>query len=418
MTSVAYRASEKMSVVTVEEKLAMEGGEPVIKKKLPPCFPGALFIDEKEEKSVLEVLRSKSLFRYYGPNPLFKVEKFEKAFAKYIGRKYCLGVTSGSASLYVAYKAAGIGQGDRVLVPGYTWIATPQVAVCCGAKVVVVDIDESLNMSPEALSEVLSEEDKLVVPVHMRGAPADIEEIVKIAKEKGVPVIEDVAQACGGSFKGKKLGSWGDMGCYSFQQNKNITAGEGGAVVTDNEELYKRAVAFHDVAAYYRKPGYIPPIPGLNFRMSELTAAVLIEQLKKLDDIVARMKRAQKIIREAVEECSGLELRKLVDEKGDTGVCAVFFHKTDEKARLFTKALRAEGVPAGVLYSPEAKYEGHAWINWKPLIGDYMIVPKGMGEKTLDLLSRAVHISISPLYTEEDAELIGKAIKKVYKKIH
>ncbi|RLE98687.1 MAG: hypothetical protein DRJ57_03410 [Thermoprotei archaeon] len=208
------------------------------------------------------------------------------------------------------------------------------------------------------------------------------------------------------------LGSLGDMGAFSFQLNKNITAGEGGAVTTNDEELYRRAVAYHDVAAYYRKPEYIPPLPGLNFRMSELTAAVLVEQLRKLDVIVGRMRRVKRIVRSAVEEC-GLEPRKLCDEEGDTGVAVIFYAKTPEKAKLLAKALSAEGVPADVLYSPDRKYDGHVWVNWEVLIGEHIVVRGDQGKRTLDLLCRAVQVNVSPAMSEEDAELIARALRKV-----
>ncbi|RLE84031.1 MAG: glutamine--scyllo-inositol aminotransferase [Thermoprotei archaeon] len=395
----------------MKDKLAVEGGEPLITKPLPPPYPGALMIGEEEERAVLEVLRSKSLFRYYGPHPLYKVEEFEKSFARRIGCRYALAVTSGTAALFVAMKALELKPGDLVAVPAYTWISTPIAAVYCGARVVLVDVDESLNMDPGELEEV-GQDVKLVVPVHMRGAPADMDGINRVAKSIGARVLEDVAQACGGSFRGRMLGSLGDMGAFSFQLNKNITAGEGGAVTTNDEELYRRAVAYHDVAAYYRKPEYIPPLPGLNFRMSELTAAVLVEQLRKLDVIVGRMRRVKRLVRSAVEEC-GLEPRKLCDEEGDTGVAVIFYAKTPEKAKLLAKALSAEGVPADVLYSPDRKYDGHVWINWKVLIGEHIVVRGDQGKRTLDLLCRAVQVNISPAMGEEDAELIARALRKV-----
>ena len=389
----------------------MEGGEPVIKKALPPPYPGALMIGVEEEKAVLEVLRSRSLFRYYGPRPLYKVEEFERLFAKRIGCRHALAVTSGTAALFVAMKALGLKPGDLVAVPAYTWISTPMAAVYCGARVVLVDVDETLNMNPGELEEV-GQGVKLVVPVHMRGAPADMDGIIRVANGLGARVLEDVAQACGGSFRGRMLGSLGDMGAFSFQLNKNITAGEGGAVTTNDEELYRRAVAYHDVAAYYRKPEYIPPLPGLNFRMSELTAAVLVEQLRKLDVIVGRMRRVKRIVRSAVEEC-GLEPRKLCDEEGDTGVAVIFYAKTPEKAKLLAKALSAEGVPADVLYSPDRKYDGHVWVNWEVLIGEHIVVRGDQGKRTLDLLCRAVQVNVSPAMSEEDAELIARALRKV-----
>ncbi|RLE82175.1 MAG: glutamine--scyllo-inositol aminotransferase [Thermoprotei archaeon] len=401
-----------------EDKLAIDGGEPVIKKKLILGYPGALTIDEREERAVLEVIRSKSLFRYYGPNPLFKVKEFEEKFAKYIGCKYTLAVTSGTAALIVAVRSLGVKEGDQVIVPAYAWISTPVSVVLNGGEVVVVGVDESLNIDPTAIEYAVSEKVKVVIPVHMRGVPANMEGVMKVARDHDLKVVEDVAQACGGSFKGKKLGAIGDAGIFSFQLNKNMTAGEGGAVTTSNEEIYKRAVAAHDVAAYYRNPKYVPPMPSPNFRLNELSAAVLIEQLDKLDRNIARMKELKKIVKEAVEQSPGLELRKIPDEEGDTACTITFFLKSSEKALKFAKALSAEGVPAGVICNPENPYEGHIWVNWKVLLGKKMIVHKESCEKALDLLSRGVSIGLVPVLSTEDAELIAKAIKKVAMVIH
>jgi len=394
--------------------LALYGGKPVRSKPLPPMYPGAMFIDECEERAVLEVLRSKSLFRYYGPKFLGKVDEFEKIFANYVGVKYCLGVTSGTASLYVALKALDIGPGDEVIVPAYTWVSTAAMVVAVGAMPVVVGIDKSLTLSPEDFEKNITDRTKAVIPVHMRGAPAKMYEIMKIAKDHGVKVLEDVAQACGGSYKDKKLGSIGDAGAFSFQLNKNMTAGEGGAVTTDDEEIYKRAVACHDVAAYYRKPDYIPPILGLNFRMNEITGAILIEQLKKLDDIISKMRRNKFKIRKALEGIPEIELRELTDDEGDTGVCIIFFLKSAELAAEFAKALSAENIGASTLYSPK-RMDGHIYEYWKPLFGDKMKIDQESCERSLNLLARAVHINVSPLLTDEDVNSIIEGIEKVAK---
>jgi len=397
-----------------KKTLALYGGKPVRDKPLPPMYPGAMFIDEQEEKAVLEVLRSKSLFRYYGPNFLGKVAKFEKAFANYIGVKHCLAVTSGTASLYVALKALGIGPGDEVIVPAYTWVSTAAMVVAVGATPVIVGIDESLTLSPEAFESNITDRTKVVIPVHMRGAPAKMHETIRIAKENDIKVLEDVAQACGGSYRGKKLGSIGDVGAFSFQLNKNMTAGEGGAVTTNDEDIYRRAVACHDVAAYYRNLDCIPPMLGLNFRMNEVSGAILIEQLKKLDGIVSKMRENKFKIRKALEEFSEIKLRELTDEKGDTGVCIVFFLKNSKIANKFARALSAENIGAETLYSPE-RVEGHIYECWKPLFGDKMKVDQESCKASLDLLSRAVHISVSPLLTEEDVNSVIEGIEKVAK---
>jgi len=396
------------------EILALYGGKPIRDRPLPPMYPGAMFIDEREERAVLEVLKSKSLFRYYGPNFLGKVAEFEKAFANYIGVKHCLAVTSGTASLHVALRALEVKQGDEVVVPAYTWVSTAAMVVAVGATPVVVGVDKSLNLSPEAFEKNITNRTKVVIPVHMRGAPAEMDEIIKIAEENNIKVLEDVAQACGGSYKGKKLGSIGDVGAFSFQLNKNMTAGEGGAITTNDEDIYRRAVACHDVAAYYRNLDYVPPMLGLNFRMNEVSGAILIEQLKKLDDIVSRMRENKFKIRKALEELSEIELRELTDEKGDTGVCIIFFLKSSKMASEFARALSAENIGAGTLYSPE-RVDGHIYEYWKPLFGDKMKVDQESCKASLDLLSRAVHISVSPLLTEEDVNSIIEGIEKVAK---
>jgi len=395
------------------EELALYGGKPVRSKPLPPMYPGAMFIDEREERAVVEVIRSKSLFRYYGPNLLRKVEEFEREFAKYLGVKYCLGVTSGTGALHVALRALGVGPGDEVIVPAYTWISTAAMVVAVGATPVVVGVDETLNLCPEDFERNITEKTKAVIPVHMRGAPAKMKEIVEIAEARGIRVLEDVAQACGGSYRGRKLGSIGDAGAFSFQLNKNITAGEGGAVTTNDEDVYRRAVACHDVAGHYRNPDYVPPLLGLNFRMNEITGAILVEQLKKLDDIVARMRERKFKIRRAVEEL-GLPLRELCDEEGDTAVCVIFFLDSAKQAVEFARALTAENVGASVLYRPD-KVDGHIYRYWMPIFGDKMKVDRESCERSLDLLSRAVHISVGPILTDEDVESIIEAIEKVAK---
>ena len=397
----------------MEDKLAVNSGEPVFNKKLPPPFPGALMIDENEINQVLEVLKNKSLFRYYGPNLLNKVKKFEEKFSEFIGTSYTLAVSSGTASLFISLKAMGLGEGDKVLVPGYTWISTPLTVVECGAKPVICDIDDSLEIDPASIEEKLSNDDiKAIIPVHMRGAPCRMDKIMKLAHEYQVKVLEDVAQSCGGEFEGKKLGSFGHMGAFSFQLNKIITSGEGGAVTTSNGELYRNAVAFHDVAAFYRDPKNIPPRPGLNFRMDEVRAAILLSQLEKINNIIGKMRKAKEVIKRFAED-SGLTLRKLNDPNGDTGAAIIFIFENVNKAKKFSHALSAEGVPCYRLYDVEKPYDAHIWINWKPVIGDKIIVDDKVGKHVTDILSRSVEITLNPLIELEDAELIGKAIQKV-----
>ena len=195
------------------EKLALYGGKPVRDKPLPPMFPGATFIDAEEEK---EVLKAQSLFRYYGPKFLGKTEKFEKAFADYIGVKHALAVSSGTGALCTALVAVGVGPGDEVIIPGFSWIMDAMAVLFLRAIPVIAEIDETLSVDPEDLERKISDKTKAVIAVHMRGFQCDMNRIRKVATEHGVKVVEGVAQACGGSYKGRKLGSIGDVAAFSF----------------------------------------------------------------------------------------------------------------------------------------------------------------------------------------------------------
>ncbi|MBO3802864.1 MAG: DegT/DnrJ/EryC1/StrS family aminotransferase, partial [Candidatus Brockarchaeota archaeon] len=309
-------------------KLALHGGKPVRKKPLPPMYPGAMMIGEEEKRAVLRILGSKSLFRYYGPKFQGAVDAFEKEYAKYVGAKHAIGVSSGTGALYVAVAGAGIKPGDEVILPAYTWISSAVSVAAHGGVPVVADVDKSLTMDPKSVESKVTAKTKALMPVHMRGVGCRMDKIMSIAKEHGLKVIEDCAQACGGSFRGKKLGSIGDVGTFSFQLNKIVTAGEGGAVVTSDEAVWQRCLMAQDCAAVVgvgRARITEEPIIGLNFRMNEITGAIMREQLKKLDRILALMRRNKRRVKDGLKGVDGIEFRELPDPEGDTGICVVFF---------------------------------------------------------------------------------------------
>ena len=231
------------------EKLAIDGGAPSRQHPDPPMYPGGMMIDQEEEAAVLEVLRKKRLFRYYGPaeGPSTAAE-LEKAFAAHMGTRHALAVTSGTAALICALQGIGVGPGDEVIVPAYTWIASAEAVLAVGAVPVIAEIDETLSLDPEDVERKVSPYTKAIMPVHMRGTPCDMDALMDVARRYDLKVIEDTAQADGASYKGKRLGSMGDVGCFSLQFNKIITSGEGGMVITNDENVWKRAVMFHDVS--------------------------------------------------------------------------------------------------------------------------------------------------------------------------
>jgi len=401
-------------------------------------------IGEEEKKAAMEVLDSKALFRYYGPEGcLNKTKKFEEDLATYMGTKHALAVSSGTAALLAAITGAGIGPGNEVIVPGYTWIVSALSVVACRAIPVVADVDKSLTLDPKDFEAKITERTKAVMPVHMRGIGCRMDKIMKISKDHGLVVIEDNAQSCGGEYKAKKLGSIGDIGMFSFQLNKIMTAGEGGALVTNDKDLFERCVMVHDVASLREGPKVwwefeTEPIMGLNFRMNEISSAILIEQLHKLDKVLDRMQRNKEKIKKGISDIDGIEFREVPDPKGDTGICLMFFLPTAAKAQQIARALRAEnidgpGYGTHVAYVP-GKPDWHVYTYWYPLLQKRTLTKEGcpftcpyykgkieygddMCQNTLDLLSKTVHMDVSPLLTQEDVDSIIEGIHKVAQEV-
>jgi len=422
-------------------KLAIEGGTPVKKTPNPPMFPGGLEIGEEEKKAVLEVLDHKYLFRYYGPEQFpSRVRLLEEEFSRKIGIKYALAVNSCTSALITSLVAVGVGPGDEVIIPGYTFFATCAAVIAAKAIPVICEVDDSLTLEPQDFERKITSRTKAVIPVHMRGAPCRMDKIMEIARKHNLKVVEDVAQACGGSFRGKYLGTFGDCNAFSFQYHKIITAGEGGMVTTNDQLLYDRAQAYHDTAACWRPGGpgkrfasarYEGELfPGVNFRMPELIGAVLRVQLGRLDSLIERMRENKRRIKEAIKDIDGIQFRRISDPEGDTGICLVFFLPTSELAKKFAEALQAEGVEANSIYNKGVP-DWHIYAHWEMIMKKWTATPEGcpytcpyhrgpepkyttdMCPNTLDLLGRSVHIDISPQLTGEDCDLIAKAIHKV-----
>ncbi|HEU0116528.1 MAG TPA: aminotransferase class I/II-fold pyridoxal phosphate-dependent enzyme, partial [Thermomicrobiales bacterium] len=222
-----------MIQATRATKLAIDGGAPAVTTPLPPMFPGGMRIGPEEEEAVLRVLRSKRLYRYYGPTAEpSRVAELEEAFAPVVGVKHAAAVSSGCASLICGLAGLGVGPGDEVIVPAYTWIATASAVMAVGAVPILAEVDESLTLDSADAERKITRHTKAIVPVHMRGAPSAMDEVLAVARRHDLKVLEDVAQADGGSYHGRRLGGIGDVGAFSLQFNKIITCGEGGMVTT------------------------------------------------------------------------------------------------------------------------------------------------------------------------------------------
>lgn len=428
-----------------KDLLALNGGTKAVTVPAPVSWAlGPAEIGEEEIEAVTKVLRTKSLFRFFKSREDSAVAQFEDLFAEKSSVAHVLAVNSGTSALIAGMVGIGISQGDEVLVPAYTYIATAAAVLALGAYPVLVEVDGALTMDPADIEHKITARTKAIVPVHMRGVPCDMERIMEIAKRRGLVVLEDCAQANGGFFRGKSLGTWGDAGAFSLQQYKIITAGEGGAVVTNDKKVFDRAAIYHDsaytfwmegtaggagkdsdTAKEWRSLGFL----GENYRQSELHGAVALEQLKKRDRILARTRAIKKQLRAACAEIPGATVEISHDEDGDCGISLAFFMTNTEDAQEIANVLKAEGVPCGTRFSRQIP-DRHIFFHWDyimekrtPHLNGFpwsaqtdetrLEYTKDMCPNTIDWMERAVLLNITHTMTDEYVRDLCIAIRKV-----
>ncbi|MFH1146666.1 MAG: DegT/DnrJ/EryC1/StrS family aminotransferase [Pseudomonadota bacterium] len=344
-------------------------------------MPGYEVFGREERKQIEDVLKTGVLFRYEFPNErkgIYKVREFEEAFARYCNARHALAVSSGTAALKVAMAALGIGAGDEVITQGFTFVATWEAILDAGAVPVFAEIDETLNMAPADMEKKITPRTKAVIPVHMLGAQARIQEITAIARRHNLKVIEDTAQAAGGKIGTQFLGTFGEMGTFSFDPVKTITTGEGGMVLTGDPDLYRKACEYHDhghdhVPNPGGRGGEGRSYTGFNYRMMELQGAIGLAQLAKLDKIIALQKKNKSRIKKALKKVKGVTFRRLVDETGDTATFLAFFLPDAEKTQRFNKVLRENG--AGAVYFSENTW--HYYPKWEHLLAGSTLAENG-----------------------------------------
>ncbi len=333
-------------------------------------MPGYEVLGEEEKKEILEVLETGVLFRYGFPaqrKGRYKVEEFEKKFAELTGRKHALAVSSGSTALKVALAALGVGFGDEVITSGFTFVATWEAILECGAVPVFAGIDDTLNLDPAELPRKITSRTRAIIPVHMLGAQARIEEIMAVADQYRLPVVEDTAQASGGFIKGKYLGSFGAIGTFSFDSVKTLTTGEGGMLIMDDPELYRRASEYHDHGHDHIGPDRgleSRSFIGFNYRMMELQGALGLAQLSKLKDMISRQKVHKNRLKQILSGIKGIRFRELVDPEGDTATFLAFSLPDQEK----TLALKDLGKKVGLGLTYFFENNWHYYRNWEHLL--------------------------------------------------
>ncbi|MDX9972078.1 MAG: DegT/DnrJ/EryC1/StrS family aminotransferase [FCB group bacterium] len=412
------------------EKLAIDGGSPVVREPLPEIYGGAAEIGEEEIAAVTEVLRTRPLFRFLDIETS-RCAELERLFAGMTGCNHALAVGGGTAALISALAGIGVGDGDEVIVPGYTYIASAAAVVICGGVPVIAEIDETLTLDPQDVERKITKRTRAIMPVHMRGYPCNMDAIMDIAKRHNLLVIEDVAQACGGSYKGRRLGSIGNVGCFSLQHYKVITAGEGGMVVTNDRDIFDRSAIRHDSAMCYWKPGEssVRPFAGENFRMNEMEGALGCVQFTRLEGILERSRSICRRLDHGLQDVPGVRLHRSNDPAGNCGICFTFFVRDSNRAKQFAEALRAEGVPAGCLFDkgipdrhvyPYWEYvmekasqdrHGRPWTS--PLHDPDRTYSPDMCPNTLEILGRAVMLTISQALEDKHVEWVIQAIRKV-----
>jgi dTDP-4-amino-4,6-dideoxygalactose transaminase len=400
-------------------KLARDGGVPARTRPEAPMFPGGMEVGDEELEALRRVIQSQNLFRYYGvgdgPD---EVASFEREFAEHLGAKHALMVNAGSSALICALVGAGVGEGDEVIVPAYTWNATPNAVLASRALPVLAEVDESLTLDPADVERRISPRTRAIIPVHMRGAPAAMDALSAIAERHGLVLIEDVCQAAGASFRGRRLGTFGDAGAFSLQFNKIITTGEGGVLITDRDDLLDLALDVHDCANSVRRGVGLPKYPGFNFRASELMGAVARVQLTRLDGLLERMRANHARLSAQVGGLPGLTLRRANDDDGDAGIALVAFAADAERARDAAHALNAEGVLAMRIYDPGTP-DLHVFPFWAPVLAAIEAAGRAAPDcpQTLALLERSIHVDVSPLCDEQDLDEIAFAFEKVAKQV-
>ena len=385
-------------------------------------------IGQEELDAVTRVIETRALFKInkHGQDAMFAEEEMKEK----LGVKHALLMTSGHAALTSALIGMGIGPGDEVIVPAYTYISSAMAVVAAGAMPVIVEVDQTLTLSPKAFEETITKNTKAVIPVHIQGFPCNMTEICRIAEEHGVMVLEDACQADGGSYLGKRLGTIGDAGAMSFNYYKIITAGEGGALLTNDKTLFERALIYHDSSAVAYFGDQLSGVDtelfcGNEYRTNGITAAILREQLKRMDGIISDLRRNKKILMDAVSDVC--EFVPSNDIEGDCGTTVAIRFDSADKAKAFATA---EGI-GGTVPINTGK---HVYKNWTPIMNkkgalhplmdpfkmeaNRDIVPdykEDMCPNTLDLLSKVVYISVDPDWTQENIEGKIAAIRKASK---
>ncbi len=373
---------------------------------------GAEIFDNREINAVTDVIERKMIHRYGSHdirNGYYKVEEFENKAREITGSKHALGVANGTAALIVALKGIGVKPGDEIITSPFTFISTIEAIVACDAVPILGDIDDTLSLDPVSTEKLITEKTRVIMPVHMFGVAADLDRFIELGKKYDIPIVEDACEVVGGTYKGRYLGSLGVCGTWSFDPNKTLTVGEGGIILTDDEDLYYEMDCYHDHGHIHSKEhgrgdegkhGL-----GVNYRLCELQGALGLVALEKMPEALGRLRSLKKRVLDAVAE-TGVKPRPMNDDEGDTATHVIFMLPTADAAKTFQKSAKEAGCGCGIIADNTWHYAKH----WKALENmggkDFFgtrapsYAPESMA-KSDALLSRAVMFGLN--YSMEDA---------------
>ena len=391
-------------------------------------MPGYEFFGDEERKEVTDVLQTGIMMRYGFDAPrkgIWKAVELEKAICERFGCAHAQLVSSGTAALTTAMAALGIGYGDEIILPSFTFVASFEAVLSVGAIPVLVDVDDTLTLDPSAVRKAITKKTKCIMPVHMCGSMADMDALQEICKEHHLLLLEDACQSIGASFKGKHLGTIGDAGTFSFDFVKTITCAEGGAILTNREDVFNKSDGYSDHGHDHKgvdRGADLHPFIGYNFRISELHAAVGLAQIKKLDQFLSIQRRNHKRLQEIISQIPEVSFRRIPDPSGDSCTFLSWFLPTGEIAQAVVQEMKVQNIMAGNFYWFDNNW--HYIRKWDHLKNAVMLNPLHPELKSAvvaqaskdfsasdQILSRCISTAISLSLTEE--QIIDKGNKIV-----
>ena len=397
-------------------------------------MPGFELWSDKERKEVTDVLETGILMRYGFDGPrkgIWKSKELEAAINETFGSKYAQLTSSGTAALTTAMSALGIGYGDEVITPSFTFVASFEAVLSVGAVPVLVDVDDTLTLDPAAVRKAITPKTKAIMPVHMCGSMADLDALQAICKEYNLILLEDACQSIGGTYKGKKLGTIGDAGTFSFDFVKTITCAEGGVVMTNSEDIYVKCDGYtdhgHDHLGVDRGAD-LHPFIGYNFRISELHAAVGLAQIKRLNEFLTIQKKNHAQLKAILASVPEISFRRIPDPDGDSCSFISWFLPTEEQTRAVVAELKAQGILAGNFYWFDNNWHYiRKWDHLKNATTLNALSPelkaRVMEQANKDLsashavMSRCISTAISLTWTEEQIKEKGEKIVAVVREV-